>query len=76
MRQSVKIIVVPYLSISVLPGIESNLAISSSPVTKTMYIFSNAYGDCMKRWKISSSAPDLSLMTRREYRVDRLFPVT
>jgi hypothetical protein len=43
---------------------------------KTMCIFSKAYCDCLKRGKISSSAMDLSLMTRREYRVDRPFPVT
>jgi hypothetical protein len=30
----------------------------------------------MKHEKISSSAPGLGLMTHREYRVDRPFPVT
>ncbi len=36
---------------------ESNLAISSSPVTKTMYIFDKAYCYFMKLEKISSSVP-------------------
>jgi hypothetical protein len=48
---------------------ESDLAILSSPVTKTMYIFSKVYCDCMKCWKISSSVPGLSLMTHCEYRL-------
>jgi hypothetical protein len=42
---------------------------------KTMYMFSKAYCYCMKHEKISSSAPGLGLMTHREYRVDRPFPV-
>ncbi len=55
---------------------ESNLALLSSPVTKNnVYIFSKAYCYCMKHEKISSSAPGLGLMTHREYRVDRPFPV-
>ncbi len=53
---------------------ESNLAISSSPVTKTMYSYIWAYCCCVKRKEIFSSAPVLSVMTHRECCVDRPFP--
>jgi hypothetical protein len=54
---------------------ESNLAISSSPVTKIMYKFIGVV--LLKKIKeISSSAPGLSVMTFRKCRVDRPLPVT
>ncbi len=62
--------------VAVVYSRESNLAISSSPVTKIMYRFDWAYCCHMKRREISSSAPGLSVMTLRECRVDRPFPVT
>jgi hypothetical protein len=54
---------------------ESNLVISSSPVTKIMYRFIGILL-FMKRKEISSSAPGLSMMTLSECRVDHPFPVT
>jgi hypothetical protein len=54
---------------------ESNLAVSSSPVTKTMYIFSK--GVLLFVWKRKFLAVrQVGLMTHREYRVDHPFPVT
>jgi hypothetical protein len=47
-----------YISVSsCLYRRELNLAVSSSPVTKTMYIFNKVYCYFMKLEKISSSAP-------------------
>ncbi len=54
---------------------ESDLAISSSPVTKIMYRFYWRTAVDEKEKKISSSAPGLSVMNLRECRVDRPFPV-
>ncbi len=67
-----------YLSIypSILYRRESNLAISSSPVTKIMYRFYWHTTELIKRKEISSGAPGLSVMTLRECRVDRPFLVT
>ncbi len=53
---------------------ESNLAISSSPVTKRQCVYLVRRTAIVWYMKISSSAPGLSLMTHREYRVDRPFP--
>ncbi len=54
---------------------ESNLAISSSPVTKTMYIFSKAYCYlCGKRKFLA--VRQVGLVTHHECRVDRPLPVT
>ncbi len=56
---------------------ESNLAISSCPVTNNNVQFIYwAYCYHVKNWTISSSAPGLSEMTLRECRVDCPFPVT
>jgi hypothetical protein len=55
---------------------ESNLVISSSPVTKIMYRFYWCTAVNEKKKQISSNAPGLSVMTLRECRVDHPFPVT
>jgi hypothetical protein len=56
---------------------KSNLAISSSPVTNNNVQFIKwAYYYRVKKLKISSSVQGLSMMTLREYLVDRPFPVT
>ncbi len=56
---------------------ESNLALSSSPVTKKQCIcLVRRTAIWMEHEKISSSVPGLGLMTHREYWVDCPFPVT
>jgi hypothetical protein len=55
---------------------ESNLAISSYPVTNNNLQFIVGVLLPCENKKIFSSAPGLSVMTHPECRVDRPFPVT
>jgi hypothetical protein len=56
---------------------ESNLTISSSPVTKIMHsLLLGVLLPCEKKEEISSTAPGLGVMAHRECRCDHPFPVT